>query len=153
MIEEGKDSCMIDLEPISDNHKNTCYGAGGKFYVVDLLWNCTSINGVSQNFTYMNFPNCHGLNCTADELESLSKTFIPYEMAEQGLLAQGFTCNVSDINEAIVEKSDDGTLHWSHYGGILSVSIFIVGVFIVVVVCMLPCIQRLLDEIFYLTHT
>lgn len=127
-IDYGKDSCTVDFEPISDNYKDACYDAGGKFYVVDLLWDCSSYYGISldQYFNFLNFPFCFGLNCTADELENLS-----YEAYEQDILAeQGYKCNLSDKNEMIVEKSGAGTFNFSISG--------ILGVFVAVMVVMHP---------------
>lgn len=132
-IDQGKDSCTVNFESVSDNFKNACFDAGGIFYVVDLLWDCTTnIDGVSYNadFTYLNFPSCQGLNCTAGELEEAFETSV-YALAEQDLLAQGFRCDVSDKNEMIIVKSGTDTLFTFSISGIL-------GVFAMVMVVLHP---------------
>lgn len=139
-IDYPNDSCTVDFEPISDNYKDACYDAGGKFYVVDLLWDCSSYYGISldQYFNFLNFPFCFGLNCTADELENLS-----YETYEQDILAeQGYKCNLSDKNEMIVEKSGDQNTRIAEKSGAGTLFNFsisgILGFFAVVMVVMHP---------------
>ena len=98
----------VDYESISGDFKRLCFRAGGKIYVIDLVADCTAENlGTTYNadFTFLNYPNCVGLNCTADELDTTYSNEI-YPLLENFTASfNGLTCDISDKNEMIVVTS------------------------------------------------
>ena len=120
---DKEDTCTVDFESTSGAFNDACFDAGGKIYVVDLLADCTvDLYGITYNadYTFLNFPSCIGINCTADELNTAYAEFV-HPLFEQQLAGSGFTCDITDKNEMIQEES--GASHWfiSSMTGILSV--------------------------------
>ena len=130
---EKEYTCTEDFDSIAGNFTDACFEIGGKIYVVDLFWNCMmELQGItySADITYLNYPDCVGVSCTADELETLYLKEA-YPSFDTIFAKSGYTCNISAKNEMIIEMSAASTFFYSSMSWIFGVmaSVIITSVF------------------------
>jgi len=97
-IQEGRDSCSLDMQTMSGNFEETCLEEGGAFHETDIVFDCNVPafpgNPNADYFLY-NYPLCIGVSCDVLEVEEVLETE-QYPLWEREMAQQGFQCTISE---------------------------------------------------------